>query len=196
MPVNFVFGPYSYGEMPTEFGDWGMSGTITTGKFCSIGGALKFMVNGNHRMDGFTTYPVHLLGCRFIEAFKRPLPVIGNDVWIGANVTIYSGVTIGDGAIIAGNSVVAKSVPPYTVVAGNSAVVKKHRFTPEIVEKLLKYKWWDFPLEYITNRLVPLYEDINATVDEIEKIYFELHPEGLQRVTTNMNEPSVQEEGQ
>ena len=188
MPITFEFGPYSYGETPTDFGDWGMNGTIRTGKFCSIAGGLKFMLNGNHRMDGFTTYPVHLLGCRFIEAFKKPIPTIGNDVWIGANVTIYSGVTIGDGVIIAGNSVVTKPVPSYTMVAGNPAQIKKHRFTPEIVEKLKKYKWWDFPLDYIKNRLVPLYEDIDATVNEIEKIYYELHPEEAVSSISNSNE--------
>lgn len=176
MPVNFVFGPYSYGEKPTEFGDWGMNGTITTGKFCSISG-LKFMLNGNHRTEGFTSYPVHLLGCRFIEAFKKPIPTIGNDVWIGANVTVYSGSSIGDGAVIGGNSVVTSHIPPYAIAAGNPARVRKYRFPPEIIEKLLKYKWWDFPIDMIKDRLVPLYEDINATVQEMEKIYYELHPE-------------------
>ena len=44
---------------------------------------------------------------------------IGKNVWIGEKATILSGVTIGDGAIIGANSVVTKSVPPYTVVAGN-----------------------------------------------------------------------------
>jgi hypothetical protein len=69
--MNFVFGPHSYGEHPSDFGAWGMTGTITTGKFCSVGGGLKFMLNGNHRTEGFTSYPVHLLGCRFIKAFEK-----------------------------------------------------------------------------------------------------------------------------
>lgn len=43
---------------------------------------------------------------------------IGAGVHIGANVYIGPGVTIGDGAVVGVNSVVTRSVPPYTVVAG------------------------------------------------------------------------------
>lgn len=55
---------------------------------------------------------------------KGPV-VIGKNVWIGDKATILPGVTIGDGAIVAANSVVSKDVPPYSVVAGIPAVVKK-----------------------------------------------------------------------
>lgn len=43
---------------------------------------------------------------------------IGSGVHIGANVYIGPGVTVGDGAVIGVNSVVTRSVPPYTIVAG------------------------------------------------------------------------------
>lgn len=50
------------------------------------------------------------------------IPVIISDfVWIGANTIILKGVTIGEGAIVGAGSVVAKDVPPYTIVAGNPA---------------------------------------------------------------------------
>ncbi len=44
--------------------------------------------------------------------------VIGRNVWICNNVVITSGVVIGDGCIIAANSVVTKSFPPASLVAG------------------------------------------------------------------------------
>lgn len=50
---------------------------------------------------------------------------IGNDVWIGFDAVIMKGVTIGDGAIIGARSVVTHDVEPYTVVAGNPAIVVK-----------------------------------------------------------------------
>lgn len=50
---------------------------------------------------------------------------IGNKVWVGFNVSILKGVTIGEGAVIAAGSVITKDVPPYTVVAGNPAKVKR-----------------------------------------------------------------------
>lgn len=46
---------------------------------------------------------------------------ICSDVWIGMNSTIMPGVTIGRGAIIGAGSVVRKSVPEFTIVAGNPA---------------------------------------------------------------------------
>jgi acetyltransferase-like isoleucine patch superfamily enzyme len=46
---------------------------------------------------------------------------IRDRAWIGYGVTIMRGVEIGEGAIVAACSVVTKSVPPYTLVAGNPA---------------------------------------------------------------------------
>jgi len=46
---------------------------------------------------------------------------IGSDAWIASNSIILSGVTIGQGAIVGAGSVVTKSVPAYTIVAGNPA---------------------------------------------------------------------------
>ena len=44
---------------------------------------------------------------------------IGNNCWICANVTILPGVTIGEGCVIGAGSVVSKSIPPYSLAAGN-----------------------------------------------------------------------------
>ena len=58
--------------------------------------------------------------------YKRQESIhIGNKVWIGSNSTVLPGVTVGDGAIIAAGAVVAKDVPPKTVVGGVPARVIK-----------------------------------------------------------------------
>lgn len=54
------------------------------------------------------------------KGVNKPV-IIGNNVWIGAHCIILPGVTIGDGAVVGAGSVVTKSVPTKTVVAGNPA---------------------------------------------------------------------------
>lgn len=52
--------------------------------------------------------------------------IIESKVWIGFDVTILKGITIGEGAVIGAKSVVTKNVEPWTVVAGNPAIVVKY----------------------------------------------------------------------
>ena len=62
--------------------------------------------------------------------------IIEDDVWIGMDALVLKGVTIGKGAIIAAKSVVTKSVPPFTIVGGNPAVVIKQLEKPENDENM------------------------------------------------------------
>ena len=61
--------------------------------------------------------------------------IIEEDVWCGANVVILKGVTIGRSSIIAAGSVVTKSVPPYSIVAGVPAKVIRRKWNEEDIEK-------------------------------------------------------------
>lgn len=53
--------------------------------------------------------------------------IIGDDVWLGANVVVLPNITIGKGAIVGANAVVTKNVNPYTVVGGVPARLIKNR---------------------------------------------------------------------
>lgn len=75
---------------------------------------------------------------------KVKITTIGNDVWIGHGALIKAGVIIGDGAVIAAHSVVVRDVPPYAVVAGNPAVIKKSRLPPMLLTPMLRCQWWRF----------------------------------------------------
>lgn len=66
------------------------------------------------------------------QGFLPPLEiVIEDDVFIGAGVTILAGRRVGRGSIVAAGAVVTHDVPPWTVVAGNPAVVVKQRGSTE-----------------------------------------------------------------
>lgn len=153
---------------------------LIIGKFCQIAKGVEFVMNGaNHRMNCASTYPFYIMGGDWGNALApvaKELPlkgdtVVGNDVWIGQNTTILPGVHIGDGAIIGLNSVVARDVPPYTIVAGNPAKIIRKRFDDELIDLLLKLKWWDKNIEEI-DALIPLLScsDLNKVKQEIKKL--------------------------
>ena len=50
---------------------------------------------------------------------------IEDDVWIGANVVVLPGVSVGTHSVVAAGSIVTRSVPPYSVCAGNPAKIMK-----------------------------------------------------------------------
>jgi acetyltransferase-like isoleucine patch superfamily enzyme len=123
------------------------------GRYCSIAPGVTVLMKANHHVEWITTYPFSAPPIRFNWPTADPHKettcgkghvIVGNDVWIGRNATILSGVTIGDGAVIGCDSVVTKDVPPYAIVAGNPASVRKYRFDEETVKVLLRLKWWDW----------------------------------------------------
>ena len=62
-----------------------------------------------------------------IGAERRQMPVLGNDIFIGAGAKILGSVTIGDGARVGANAVVVKDVPAYCTVVGIPAQVVRQR---------------------------------------------------------------------
>ncbi len=133
---------------------------LIIGKFCMIASDVTFIMNGaNHLTDAISTYPFAVFGHGWEHAMDgKQYPqkgdiTIGNDVWIGYRATIMAGVTIGDGAIIAANATVTKDVAPYAIVGGNPAMEIRKRFSDEKIDKLLNIKWWDWPIEKITENV-------------------------------------------
>lgn len=60
------------------------------------------------------------------EMDEKPI-YIGNDVWIGTRVIILPGVSIGSKSIVGAGSVVTKSFPEGSVIAGNPARLVRSR---------------------------------------------------------------------
>ena len=151
---------------------------LIIGKFCQIAAGVEFVMNGaNHQMNAVSTFPFYTLeGWNMETPAMAELPlkgdtVIGNDVWIGQNAVILPGVRIGDGAIIGASSVVGSDVAPYSIVAGNPARALRKRFDDELIDLMLRFRWWDKPIDEI-DALIPLLtcSDLDRVRAEIKRL--------------------------
>ena len=87
--------------------------------------------------------------------------IVGHDVWLGAGVIVKGGVTIGDGAIVGAGAVVTKNVPPYAIVTGVPASVRRYRFEQPDIDFLLSIRWWDWDVD-VLRRNPAAFHDIAA----------------------------------
>ena len=168
---QYEIGPGTYG-LPTIH-SYPHDANLKIGAYCSIAADVSIFLGGNHHSEWVTTYP---LGALWPEHAHPDHPcsrgdvVIGSDVWIGREAVIMSGVTISDGAVIGAHALVAKDVPPYAIVVGNPARVLRTRFAPDVVERLLAIRWWDWPDDRIRRAAGLLQNpDIDAFIRAVEE---------------------------
>lgn len=150
------------------------------GRFCSIAPGVV-MGGGNHPIDWLSTHPFQFSNSfdwwpdaqaikpyridRSAELIASP-PKIGNDVWIGGRAVITRGITIGDGAIIGAGAVVTRDVAPYEIVGGVPAKTLRFRFSPDIIERLMRLQWWDYSLPSMRGIA---FDKIDLALDDLEK---------------------------
>lgn len=84
---------------------------ITIGNFVQIAGDTKILTHG-------ASWVLRRKSPNF-DFFGKV--IIGNNVYIGSSCIILPGVVIGDNVIVGAGSVVTKSVPSDSIVAGNPA---------------------------------------------------------------------------
>ncbi|MCM1231760.1 MAG: acyltransferase [Ruminococcus flavefaciens] len=136
-----------YGELSTM----GYGGKINIGEYCFVGPGTRIWAGNNiiigdrveisHNCNIFDndTHPKdardrHEQFLQTISTGKTrgislndAAVIIGDDVWIGANVTILKGVTIGARSIIGAGSIVTKPIPSDSFVSGDAAKTKNAR---------------------------------------------------------------------
>jgi acetyltransferase-like isoleucine patch superfamily enzyme len=146
---------------------------LEIGHYVSIADNVTFLMGGNHEYRGISTFPVKvkMLGYQR-EALTKGRIKIGDDVWIGHNVLILSGVQVGQGAVIAAGSVVAKDIPPYSIVGGNPAKIIKYRFPEFIIKEMLKINYEKINPEHLAELGESLYENCDSPVfhDSLSKL--------------------------
>ena len=155
---NVNVGMYSYGGCFAK--DFNIGGKVNIGRYCSIANNVHYF-GANHPIHYASTSPYFYnksFGFNIVNDVRRSTLEIGNDVWIGYGVIITSNCKkIGNGAIIGAGSIVTKDVPPYSIVVGNPACIKKYRFNNDTIENLEKSQWW----KYSPEQLLEYYDDID-----------------------------------
>ena len=148
---------------------YGRVNGVDIGSYCSVAQGV-LIYEYNHRVHSISTSLVNqnlFSGVLREDISSKGKVSIGNDVWIGARAIILSGVTVGDGAIIGAGSIVTHDILPYSIVAGNPAKVIGYRFEPDVVDALLKLKWWNYPEKIIRENKVFFNNDV--TLKQIEQ---------------------------
>ena len=147
---------------------------VSIGSYCSIARNVLFLLGGEHKISGISTYPFKVKKFGFkTEAESKGDIVIKDDVWICEGATICSGVTVGQGAVIAAGAVVTKNVEPYSIVGGNPAKFIRYRFDEKIRNILLRINISD---------LFDLF-----TEDDLDLIYADLDEKILTQILTQKN---------
>lgn len=121
----------------------------TIGMYCAFGDAIH-IITSNHDMR----YPNIQLNFNRRLGLQDLIDIpgnmnIGNNVWIGDCAILLPGITIGDGAVIGAGSIITGDVAPFTIVAGSPGRKIRKRFSQNIIDQLLFYRWWEWDPERI-----------------------------------------------
>ena len=154
------------------------------GRFCSIASGVSVVVGKHPTSVWVSTHPAFFSGAKqagftyvddmkYQDSYCGQYPVeIGNDVWIGERAMILQDVKIGDGAIIAAGAIVTSDVPAYAIVGGVPAKLIRYRFSPDQIDFLEKFKWWDKTDAWL-QQYVTYFESIDKMKSIAEGEYYE-----------------------
>lgn len=156
--------PYLYPGAPER---------LVIGRWCQIAQGVRFITaSANHAMDGLTTYPFGIFDPARLVSMTAPgrvLPdtVIGPDCWIGHGALILPGARLGAGVIVGAGAVVGGTVPDFAVVAGSPARLVRMRFAPDVIRRLMRLRWWDWPAERVRRAEAALVSGDLATLERL-----------------------------
>lgn len=141
-------GNYNY------IGPYCMINNAEIGNYCSLGPNVK-LGQAEHSKEFWTTSQI--ISKKMINhSLNKSRTIIGNDVWLAANVVVLQGVKIGDGVVVGANAVVTNDLPPYSIAVGVPAKVIKYRFDKEKIGKLQMSNWYQSELD----KAIKLLEEI------------------------------------
>ncbi len=177
---RFEAGAFSYASDFDPPEDWGArlapylfpfsKEKLSLGKFCQIAHGVRFITSSaNHAMTGLTCFPFPVFDPDRMSGYQPDTrdTIIGHDVWIGYGALILPGTRIGNGSIIGAGSVVRGDIPPYAIVTGNPAEVRRYRFEADVIARLEALAWWDWPPQAVGAAESAL---LSGDIDRLERL--------------------------
>jgi acetyltransferase-like isoleucine patch superfamily enzyme len=101
-----------------------------------------------HKIDTPTNHGFHssaAWGLAQRNFAALPCTRVGPDAWIGTGAIVRSGIRVGCGAVVGAGSVVTRDVEDYEIVVGVPARRLQMRFPDDVIARLLRLSWWDWP---------------------------------------------------
>ena len=145
--ANTVWGDYSYCDRTCDIAN------AEIGKFANIASFTRIGAT-DHPMEKASLHHFHYRSADYWDDAEHDADwfayragrtaFVGHDTWIGHAAIIKPEVTIGHGAVVASGAIVTKDVAPYTIVAGVTAQVVRHRFPETLAERMMELAWWDW----------------------------------------------------
>lgn len=146
--------------------------------FCSFGPNVVIKPDGVRGKAQFTQYPLALIDhnakvhCDQIEKARNSFVHIGNDCFIGEDSKIMANVIVNDGVIIGERSLVTsgKVLEPFGIYAGIPAKFIGYRYSPEIINELMRVQWWNWPLSKIRESGLQHIDFLNDSENALQKL--------------------------
>jgi hypothetical protein len=107
---------------------------------------------------------------QIVNEVRDNFVVIGNDCFIGEDVKIMANVTVNDGVIIGERSLVTsgKVLEPFGIYAGVPAKLIGYRYSPEIINELMRLQWWNWSISKIRESGLQHIDFINSPDEALQ----------------------------
>ena len=94
--------------------------------------------------------------------------IIDHACWIGDRVLMLPGSKVGIGCVVGAGAVVTKEFPPFSIIAGNPARTVRMRFDHNVIQFILRSRWWEWSEERMRRNKNLFESDLTTICNPLE----------------------------